>query len=57
MRITITVRCYVTPVRMAMAGTRRRGSPRALLAGMKTGAAAVETSMEAPQKVVNRITP
>ena len=50
MRITITVRCYVTPVRMAMAGTRRRGSPRALLAGMKTGAAAVETSMEAPQK-------
>ena len=32
---------------------RRKGNPSALLVGMQTGAAAVENSMEFPQKTKN----
>ena len=31
----------------------RKGSPHALLVGMQTGAATVESSMEIPQKLKN----
>ena len=34
----------------------RKRNPFALLVGMQTGAAALENSMEAPQKIKNRIT-
>jgi len=30
---------------------RRKGSPRALLVGMQTGAATLENSMDVPQKI------
>ena len=32
---------------------RRKGNPSALLVGMQTGAATVESSMELPQKIKN----
>ena len=32
---------------------RRKGNPHALLVGMQTGAATVESSMEIPQKIKN----
>ena len=34
----------------------RNGNPLALLVGMQTGAAALESRMEAPQKIKNRTT-
>ena len=34
----------------------RKGNPQALLVGMQTGVAALENSMEVPQKVKNRTT-
>ena len=33
---------------------RRKGNPFALLVGMQTGTATVESSMEIPQKIKNR---
>ena len=34
-----------------LARTQRKGSPRALLVGMQSAAATVESSMEIPQKI------
>ena len=38
-----------------LARTWRRGNPYALLVGMQIGAAAMENSIEAPQKIKSRI--
>ena len=60
MQIKNIMRYHFTPVRMAshhkqinkqvLARLWRKGNPSALLAGMQTGAATVENSMEFPQK-------
>ena len=39
-----------------LAGMQRKGNPPTLLVGMKAGAATLENSMEAPQKVESRAT-
>ena len=62
MQIKTTMRYHVTPVRMAiinkykqqvLARMWRKGNPSALLVGMQTSAATVESSMEIPQKIKN----
>ena len=56
-QIKITMRYHFTPVRMAnkqvLVRMRRKGDHSALLVGMQTGAATVESSMEIPQKIKN----
>ena len=65
MQIKTTVRCHLTPVRMAkvsntrnevLARMQRKRNPHALLVGMQTGAPTLENNMEVPQKVKNRTT-
>ena len=60
MQIKTTIRYCLTPVRMALinkstttsAGADvEKENPFALLVGMQTGAATVESSMEIPQKI------
>ena len=63
MQIESTMRYYFTPVKMAiinkltkkqvLARMWRKGNHSALLLGMQPGAAAVEKSMESPQKTKN----
>ena len=61
--IKTTMRYHLTPVwnwkhKKQQVSERmwRKGNPLTLSVGMQTGAAAVENSMEAPQKVKNRAT-
>ena len=65
-QIKTTMRHHLTLVRMAkinnpntniFARMWRKGNPRALLAGMQTGAATVENRKEVPQKITNGTTP
>ena len=59
MQIKATMRYHFTLVRMpinqinkrVLARLWRKGNPSALLAGMQTGAATVENSMEFPRKI------
>ena len=57
MQIEITMRHHLTPVRMAVINKQvlarmwRKGNPFALLVGMQSGAATVESSMRIPQNV------
>ena len=62
MQIKTTMRYHFTPVRMGtinnnkqqvLARLWRKGNPSALLVGMQTGAATVETSMEFPQNSIS----
>ena len=63
-QIKTTLRYHLTPVRVAEinnSGNNRRWqwrnrNPLALLVGMQTGVAALENSMEVPQKIKNRTT-
>jgi len=65
-QLKIMMRYHPTPVRMAkMSNTgknilvrmRRKGNFLTLLVGMQAGAAALENSMEVPQKIKTRATP
>ena len=62
MQIKTTTRDHLTPVRMATSVNQqttsagedwRKGKPFALLAGVQTGAATVESNMEITQKIKN----
>ena len=64
-QIKATMRYHLTPVRMAniknsgndmLVRMQRKGNTFALLAGMQTGTATLENSMEVPQKIQNRTT-
>ena len=64
-QIKTTMRYHFIPVRMTIINQQTPSSgvqdvekrnPSALLVGMQTGAAAVENSMEVPQKTKNRTT-
>ena len=64
MQIKTTMRYHLTPVRMATINKSRNrqvlrrmwtnGNTFALLVGMQTGAATVESSMKIPQRIKNR---
>ena len=61
MQIKTTMRCHLTPVRMAVINNQQtsvgknveKGELFALLVGMQTGAATAESSMEIPQEIKN----
>ena len=59
MQSKITMRYHLTPVRMAIINKQvlmkmwRKGVPQALLVGMQTGTATVESSVEILQKIKN----
>ena len=62
MQIKTTMKYHLTPVRIAiinkinkqvLARMWRKGNPSALLVGMQTGAATMESSMEITQKIKN----
>ena len=63
MEIKTIIRCYLTPVRMAIINKSKNSNccqdygekePSLLLVGMQTGTSTVESSMEFPQKNKNR---
>ena len=62
MQIKTPIRCHLTPKtgyyqsinnQQVLVRMWRKGNPSALLVGMQTGAATVESSMEIPQKINN----